>query len=234
MDMEKYIQSLQPYKRKKYGVTKECPYCKEEFITSYKKLNYCSKACSNPQNRAGDPNKVAPWNKGHKKSAEHLATMNTEGLKKGHGWQKKPEYKEAAKRAAKMHSERMKGSNNPNWEGKQNNLRPKAPVDNEWNKYKKEVRKVTYRSVYQMKKEGLVPDGVGKYKGMLQLDHIISKRQGYEQNIDPWIIGHRNNLRYVSSQVNREKWHTFQTEEVVKEITNELQRPRARSLQQPT
>ena len=132
---------------------------------------------------------------------------NTSGLKKGHGWNKGIPNKAASKR--------MKGSNNPNWEGRTNNLRPKADVDCEWDKYKCEVRKATYRSVYQMKKEGLIPENVGKYKGMLQLDHIVPKRQGYEQNIDPLIIGHRNNLRYVSQQENRSKWDTFQSKEII-------------------
>ncbi len=225
MDIEKYIQSLPPYKRKKYGVTKECPHCKEEFVTKPKRVNYCSQACSNPQNRGEG---VPPWNKGQKMPASWLAKNDTTGLAKGRGWLAKPEYKEKAERVKKMHSERMKGSGNPNWEGKTNNLRPKAPRDCEWDKYKREVKKATYRSVYQMKKEGLVPEGVGRHKGMLQLDHIVSKKQGYTLKIDPLLIGHRNNLQFISQHENRYKWDRFQPEEVV----NELLKGSTRSLRE--
>ena len=68
----------------KYGLIKKCPQCNSEFETKRMFLTYCSTPCKNPINRPGH----LPWNKGIKLTDEQRAKQNTEGLKKGRGWNK--------------------------------------------------------------------------------------------------------------------------------------------------
>jgi hypothetical protein len=189
----------------KYGLLIRCLHCNSEFVTKPRFLEYCSTPCKNPINRKGN----IPWNKGLQLTDEQKSKLNTDGLKKGHGWNKG-----LANLAQK---EKWTGPNNPNWEGKLNNQRPKKQVDDELTKYKIECKKVTYRTLYRLRKQNLMPI-IGKKKTDIQVDHIIPFRQGYELNIDPLIIGHECNLRFITGEENRKKWDTFQSEEVIKTI----------------
>jgi hypothetical protein len=169
-------------------------------------VEFCSTPCKNPVNRPGN----IVWNKGIKLTDEQKEKQNIDGLKKGHGWNKG------------MPNERQKIKwieDNPNKDGKVNNLRPRKTIDTEFTSYKRECLKATYRSRYQMNKEGLVPDNTGKRKTQYQLDHIIPFRQGFELSISPAIIGSRQNLQFLLGSENRLKWDSHQTEEVVKNIT---------------
>lgn len=138
--------------------------------------------------------------------------MNLSGLSKGWGWNKGIPNEIARQRFLE---------NNPNKDGRVNNMRPKNYVDDAFSAYKRECRKATYRSVYKMKQEGLVPSNTGKKKDQLQLDHIIPFRQGFELRIDPKIIGGRQNLRYILGEENRTKWDRFQPEDVLKSVLGE-------------
>jgi hypothetical protein len=193
---------------KKYGVIKSCLFCNLEFETRPRFLDYCSQKCKNPLNRG----EYDPWNKGKKLTEEQKLKQNREGLKKGWGWNKGI--------PNEAQSIRWK-ENNPNKDGRVNNMRPKNYVDNEFTAYKREVKKATYRSWYSMKQEGLIPDNTGKRKDQYQLDHIIPYRQGFELGIDPTIIGSRKNLRWILGEENRQKWDQFQPKEVIKNILGE-------------
>jgi len=195
--------------KNKYSITKKCLYCENEFVTRPRFNLYCSQPCKNPNNRPGN----TPWNKGIKLTNEQKAKQNTSGLTKGWGWNKGIPNQDAR--------QRMLGENNPNWNGRLNNMRPKNYVDDQFSAYKRECRKVTYRSVYKMKQEGLIPSNTGKHKHQYQLDHIIPFRQGYELGIDPAIIGSRQNLRYILGEENRSKWDCFQTVDVLKSVLGE-------------
>ena len=190
--------------KNKYGLIKNCLYCSSEFITKPRFNNYCSTKCKNPLNRG----EYDPWNKGIKLTEEQKVRQNTEGLKKGWGWNKGGTNEVARQRML---------TNNPNKDGRSNNLRPKNYVDTEFTAYKRNCRKATYRTIYQMRKEGLVPT-TGKYKTDLQLDHIIPYKQGFELNISPEIIGSRKNLRFILGEENRKKWDSFQSDDVVQSI----------------
>ena len=101
--------------------------------------------CKNPINRKGN----IPWNKGAKLTEEQKATQNIDGLKKGHGWNKGL--------SNTSQKEKWTGKSNPNWEGKLNNQRPKKQIDDELTKYKRECKRATYRTLYKLRKENLVP-----------------------------------------------------------------------------
>lgn len=190
--------------KNKYGIQKICLFCGNEFITKPRLLEYCSQPCKNPHNRPGH----SPWNKGVKLNDGQKAKQNTLGLAKGHGWNKG------------IPNERQREKwliDNPNKNGKLNNLRPKNYVDDDFTAYKRECQKATYRTVYAMKKEGTAKI-TGKKKTDYQLDHIIPYRQGYALGIDPTVIGGRKNLRYILGEENRSKWDCFQSDNVVKSI----------------
>jgi hypothetical protein len=192
----------------KYGFIKACLFCSSEFKTRPRFVGYCSQKCKNPLNRG----EYDPWNKGKKLTEEQKAKQNTEGLKKGWGWNKGL--------PNEAQSIRWK-ENNPNKDGRINNMRPKNYIDNEFTAYKRLAKKATYRSWYDMKQEGLIPDNIGKRKDQYQLDHIIPFRQGYELGIDPSIIGSRQNLRYILGEENRSKWDCFQSDDVLKSVLGE-------------
>lgn len=193
----------------KYGIRKLCKYCGTEFVTAPRFVEYCSVPCKNPSNRPG----CTPWNKGITLTDEQKAKQDTTGLEKGWGWNKGKKNKDQ--------SSRWTGANNPNWNGKLNNRRPKNYVDTEFSAYKRECKKATYRSWYAMKKEGTVPENVGKRKTQYQLDHIIPYRQGFELGIDPSVIGSRANLQWMLGKENRTKWDSFQPEHVVRAVLTE-------------
>jgi hypothetical protein len=190
---------------KKYGIVKACLFCGDEFESRPRFLDYCSQKCKNPLNRG----EYGPWNKGLKLTEEQKAKQNREGLKKGWGWNKGIPNETQSLRWRE---------NNPNKDGRVNNMRPKNYVDNAFTAYKREVRKATYRSWYAMKQEGLIPANTGKRKDQYQLDHIIPYRQGFELGIDPVVIGSKRNLRWILGEENRRKWDCYQLDNVVQSI----------------
>jgi hypothetical protein len=74
----------------------------------------------------------------------------------------------------------------------------------EYNKYNDKVYKVTYKSLmkYSNKIKNLKLRGI---EDGYDLDHIFSIYEGFNENIDPEIIGHWKNLRIIKSSKNRRK-----------------------------
>lgn len=191
----------------KYGIIKNCEFCQSEFETRPRFLKFCSTVCKNPVNRPGH----TPWNTGIKLTDEQKLKLNIEGLSKGHGWNKGKENPSARERFLE---------NNPNKDGRLNNLRPKNYVDTEYTLFLRECRKETYRTVYSMKKAGSAQK-TGKHRNDLQLDHIIPFKQGFDLKIPPSIIGGRNNLRYILGSENRKKWDKYQSMDIIRSIAGE-------------
>ncbi len=194
----------------KYGLIKKCLFCKDEFETRPRFLEFCSQACKNPNNRPGH----IPWNKGIKLTEEQKAKQNREGLQKGWGWNKGGTNEVAR--------QRMLGENNPNWNGRLNNLRPKNPITDPLRMYRRLVRKATYRTLKEMKKNGEWVPEVGKYKHSWQTDHIIPHQQGWELGILPHLLGSRENIQFIKGEENREKWDTYQPLDVVRSIIGDI------------
>jgi hypothetical protein len=189
----------------KYGIIKTCEFCGNSFITKPRYVLFCSTACKNPINRPG--NKA--WNKGIKLTEEQKVNQNTEGLKKGWGWNKGQTNEVARQRFL---------TNNPNKDGRLNNLRPKKNKPEGLLLYKALVRYATYRTIYSLKKDNLVPK-LGKYKTDFQIDHIIPYKQGFELGILPYVLGSKENIQFILGSENRKKWDTYQDMETVNKIT---------------
>jgi hypothetical protein len=189
----------------KYGIIKNCEFCGIEFESRPRFVIYCSTPCKNPINRPG--NKA--WNEGIKLSEDQKSKQNRDGLKKGWGWNKGKSNDVARKRFLE---------NNPNKDGRLNNLRPKKPKPEGFLLYRSLVRYATYRTIYLLKKENKVPK-LGKRKGDFQIDHIIPYRQGFELGILPYVLGGKENIRFILGKDNREKWDKFQSMEIINEIT---------------
>lgn len=193
-----------------YGLEHNCEYCGIKFITKPRYVKYCSQPCKNPNNRVGH----TPWNKDKKMSEEFKQTkMNLAGLAKGWGWNKG------------IPNDRQKEKwlcDNPNKDGKLNNLRPKNPVTEPLKIYRGLVRKATYRTIKEMKQAGKWVPAVGKYKDSWQTDHIIPHQQGWELGILPHLLGSRMNIRFIRGDENRKKWDTYQPLDVVEEIIGDI------------
>jgi 5-methylcytosine-specific restriction endonuclease McrA len=185
-------------------------YCKQEFETRSRFLEYCSQPCKNPNNRLGH----TPWNKGITLTDEQKIKQNIDGLKKGHGWNKG-----LTNDVARI---RMLGKNNPNWEGRLNNLRPKNPITEPLKDYRSKVRYATYRTIKEMKLAGEWVPKTGKYKDSWQIDHIIPHKQGFELGIDPVLLGSRKNIQFIKGEDNRKKWDSYQPLEIVNLITGDI------------
>ena len=193
----------------KYGLQSTCKHCKNLFITKPRFVDYCSTPCKNPINRPGH----VPWNAGLKMTEEFKASkMNTEGLSKGWGWNKGLPNEVARKRFLE---------NNPNKDGRLNNLRPTDPNVPAYRKYLGAVRKATYRTIKEMKLNNEWVPVVGKYKDDWQIDHIIPCKQGFEIGIEPHLLGQRNNIQFIKGSENRKKWHSYQPLEALKSILGE-------------
>lgn len=191
--------------KNKYGLETTCCYCGVSFVTKPRFLKYCSVPCKNPINRPGN----IAWNTGIKLTQDQKSKLNIEGLKKGRGWNKG------------IPNERQKEkwtSDNPNKDGKLNNLRPKRVINNSYILYKSEVRKATYRTIKEMKKAGHFIPTFGKYKTDLQIDHIIPIKQGFELGILPSLLGSKKNIQFLKGEDNRLKWHTYQPESVIRAV----------------
>jgi 5-methylcytosine-specific restriction endonuclease McrA len=191
--------------KNKYGHTRCCLYCGNEFVTKPRFLDYCSVPCKNPINRPGN----VAWNKGKTLTEEQKSKQNTSGLKKGWGWNRGLPNKTARKRFLE---------NNPNKDGKLNNLRPKKEINDQLILYKREVRKATYRTLKKMKLHGYVPP-FGKGKNDLQVDHIVPYKQGFELGIPASLLGGKNNIQFLKGEDNRAKWDHYQPMSVVIAIT---------------
>jgi len=189
-----------------YGKIKNCQDCGNSFITKPRFVNFCSTYCKNPINRIGH----VPWNKNLKLTDGQKARQNTEGLKKGWGWNKGKPNELARKRFLE---------NNPNANGRLNNLRPKRPVNDPLKIYKSEVKKITYRTLKKMKLSGEWVPKTGKYKVDWQIDHIIPYKQGFELGLLPSILGSKKNIQFIKGEENRKKWDKFQSIEIINEIT---------------
>jgi hypothetical protein len=192
--------------KNKYGIIKSCLHCEKKFITKPRLIDYCSQYCKNPNNRPGN----IPWNKGITLTEEQKSKQNTDGLKKGWGWNKGKPNEVARQRMI---------TNNPNKDGKLNNLRPKNPCNDQFKKYRGLVRQSTYRTLKEMKTNGEWVPKVGKYKDSWQIDYIIPHKQGYELGIDPTILGSRKNIQFIKGEENRKKWDSYQPIEIIESIT---------------
>ena len=190
--------------KSKYGLSRYCLYCGAEFITKTRFLDYCSVPCKNPINRPGN----TAWNKGKTLTEEQKAKQNQEGLKKGWGWNKGQSNEIARQRFLE---------NNPNKDGRLNNLRPKKEINDQLVLYKREVRKATYRTLKEMKLRGYVPT-FGKGKHDLQVDHIVPYEQGFELGIPASLLGGKNNIQFLKGEDNRAKWNHYQPMSVVRAV----------------
>jgi very-short-patch-repair endonuclease len=156
----------------KYGIEKNCLYCGSLFVTQPRMVAYCSQPCKNPRNRPGH----SSWNKGLKLTEEQKAKQNTEGLKKGWGWNKGLPNEIAR--------QRMSGDQNPN-RGGAVNLRRKltgslsypGEKNSMWGKkHSAEVIKICRDAKIKNLKDGVYSSSISK--GELELLSKLREKVG--------------------------------------------------------
>lgn len=76
----------------------------------------------------------------------------------------------------------------------------------EWTRYKRSVEYHTYWN-YKKHKQQINPDDLPLGRMTYQLDHIYSRKAGFENNVDPKVIAHPANLRIIPAIDNRLKSH---------------------------
>ena len=76
----------------------------------------------------------------------------------------------------------------------------------EWQRYEQTVDRLTNQN-YKKYKDTINPNNLtrGRTKGSYQLDHIMSKFDGFTNGVDPELISHPANLRMMSSTENQSK-----------------------------
>lgn len=98
---------------------------------------------------------------------------------------------------SKLRLPRMYGENHPNFN----------PNKTEYNKYKYLVYKETKKFDLSILPNYDKPRKLCGVDGGYQLDHILSIKYGFDNNIDPAIIGNIKNLQFIPWEENRKKWH---------------------------
>ena len=80
------------------------------------------------------------------------------------------------------------------------------PNKNDFEKYKSEVARITRKQDLTLLENYDKPRGLCGVDGAYQLDHKISIKYGYENNMPPEEIGHISNLQFIPWKENRTKW----------------------------
>jgi len=105
----------------------------------------------------------------------------------------------------------MQGTNHPRWNS--NKDAQKA--------YYANVLRVTRLNDLSSLKNYDKPRGLCGQEGAYQLDHIISIKYGFDNNIAPELLGHINNLRFIPWQENRNK-HMNINETQIKSVMSNI------------
>lgn len=89
-----------------------------------------------------------------------------------------------------------------------------------WRNYKKSVKYHTTQT-YKRFKHLLNPNSLELGRNTYHLDHMLSRKDGFDQKIDPIIISHPANLRVIEAKENRKKYVTscYSLEELLQKIT---------------
>jgi hypothetical protein len=76
----------------------------------------------------------------------------------------------------------------------------------EWQQYEQTVDRLTTQN-YKKYKDIINPSNLqrGRTKGTYQLDHVMSKFDGFSKRVDPEMIAHPANLRMMTSAENQSK-----------------------------
>ena len=88
------------------------------------------------------------------------------------------------------------GENHPRWRNDKD----------QYNQYKAKVYSITRLQDVTLLENYDKPRGLCGVEGAYQLDHIISIKYGFENNIDPEVIGNLNNIRFIPWEDNRSNW----------------------------
>jgi hypothetical protein len=128
-------------------------------------------------------------------------------------WHKTPEGIESNKRNGSRLPVFYK-ENHPNWN----------PNKDEYSKYRSEVYRQTNKNDLTLLENHDKPRGMSGIDGAYQLDHIISIKYGFVNNIPPSVIGNINNLRFIPWKENRNKWYRVDDHEI-ENLLNKINNP---------
>lgn len=89
------------------------------------------------------------------------------------------------------------GDNHPRWN----------PNKSEFKKYASLVMSITRKQDLSLLENFDKPRGLCGVPGAYQLDHIVSIKTGFDNNIPASVIGSLENLQFIPWEDNRKKWH---------------------------
>ena len=87
-----------------------------------------------------------------------------------------------------------------------------------WDCYKRQIGRLTY-STRKLLEEDL--SKIGRSNNDLQVDHIVSKLDGFRNGVDPKIISHPINLRVIPASENRLK--SSRSDMTIKELMRKIE-----------
>lgn len=183
----------------------KCKYCQKEF-EDYKcnKRKFCSKECS----AIGRENRGVTGEKWYKAMAHVDMGLHARG-KKNPEHSKKMKGRTPWNKGKTNVQEKLYGIDNPSLRARLKRLNLSLDEYDNWKiekkAYYRKVWRITNRQNLNLLENSDKERGLAGRNGVYHLDHIVSISYGFENKIDPNIIGDITNLQFIPWEDNLKK-----------------------------